>query len=110
MGERWVADFCGCCNAPVPCCLTAYGGWLGLACVQCENKKEMDGDGALIAFALGFFLMCIGAAMNRQKVREKYNLSGNCVLDGFMYLCCECCMGTQEYREVQLRKQMATKQ
>ena len=49
------ADFCGCCNAPVACCLITYGGWTGLAFVQCENKKEMDGEYGCIEFFLTFF-------------------------------------------------------
>lgn len=103
----WEADFCGCTNVPVACCLILHGGWLGLACVQCENKKEMDGDGGHIACLLACCLCCIGAAMNRGKVREKYSLGGSCFIDCILYMCCDVCMGTQEYREVLLQKDKA---
>lgn len=96
---KWNAEFCGCLKSVPACCMV--GPTLqGLTIFQMGQGKEGSGVKNCL---LAQFTCCIGSALNRGKVRERYDIPGSFITDCLLYMCCGICMGTQEYREVQLR-------
>lgn len=76
----------------------------GSSCIQAKavsitrsNEKFCE------AFSYSFFFCCIGAGLNRQHIREFYDIDGTLIEDVFCHLLCEPCASAQEYNEV-LRK------
>jgi Cys-rich protein (TIGR01571 family) len=80
-------------DSPAAFCMVCLGNILGIAIVQCETKELMDEKegwkAGLITCGSGLILCCcIGAAFNRQKVREKHKIEGSFLKDCLMYIVC----------------------
>lgn len=48
---------------------------------------------------------CVHGCVTSQKLRKKYGLKGNCVVQGMQHCCCSSCAKTQELRLVKLVKE-----
>ena len=92
--SEWKANSCDCCNLlPVwlascicPCIIQGITIW---------ELKQQGGCGECL---MGAFCLCVGFALNRNKLRKFYNIKGNCVADCMCYFCCfYSCLSTQEY-------------
>jgi Cys-rich protein (TIGR01571 family) len=110
--QSWSASLWGCFN-PVDTCLITW-------CLPCitfgkthhrlRKNGNLDGYEAINTSCLLFFgsgccgLCWIPAAMQRQNVREKYNLQGNCVEDLACSFCCGCCVLVQSDKEAAHRE------
>ena len=78
---------------PPACCI-----YQGLA------VNRSSGESFLSAFCLSFLFLCIGGAMNRGKIRDKYLIKGTFINDCAIHLFCTICAVSQEYREIIARK------
>lgn len=99
---------CGCLSDLMPCCL--------ICCCPCTawyfsaySVDKATGRGmiapSLMPFLFGLIGFCaVGYAINRGKIRKRYNLSGNFIIDVLLHTCCTLCATTQEYREVRKRE------
>ncbi|CAG9326760.1 unnamed protein product [Blepharisma stoltei] len=105
MSNNWNAEFAGCCNVFPACWLICSNCTAGAALLQGITFYEMNGgQGGCGECCIACWLCCIGLAINRGKIREKYNIHGSFIVDCLLYwIGCSCCMVTQEYREVRLR-------
>ena len=74
-------------------------GPIGLGLTHCGIMKSIQKNGC-VGFSLSCMLCCVGAALNRKALRDNYHLKGNCIKDCFLYICCPCCLITQEYRKM----------
>ncbi|CAG9311547.1 unnamed protein product [Blepharisma stoltei] len=99
--SQWKRGMCDCCQA-IPACYLAT--FCGIPFLQGIAHFEMNGGrGGGTACLLSTLLGPCGAAINRQAVRNKYGISGNCCLECLLYTCgMGVCMATQEYQEVYL--------
>jgi Cys-rich protein (TIGR01571 family) len=94
---------CGCLSGPWSCIV----GWCipgGYCLLQALAVKKSTNQGMLGPYLLPWLLMCIGAAINRGKVRETFKIEGNFFSDCLLHICCPVCAATQEYRETVRRK------
>lgn len=93
----WKAELCDCFKAFPACCIACNS----VAILQGFTDNALNGGGGCGACCLAYCLGSIGSAINRNSVRTKYDLPGNCFLDCILYGCClGTCLATQEYREV----------
>ncbi|CAG9329009.1 unnamed protein product [Blepharisma stoltei] len=102
--NQWKAELIGCTNAFPTCWVVFPGNWIGSAFLQGLTIYEMnEGNGGIKECLLGTFTGCFGLAINRQKIRQKYEIAGSCVIDCLLYsLGCNCCLSLQEFREVRM--------
>lgn len=94
--------FCGCFN-DLPVCLI---GWCipGALCYfQAVAVDTITHEGLVVPFLLPCCLSCIGAAINRGKIRDHYKIDGSFVIDCVVSMC-YLCSATQEYREMKKRE------
>ena len=61
------------------------------------------GTGAVIPYFMVACLLCVGGAINRGHIRERYGIEGSFVNDCVIWLCCGDCAACQEYRETRKR-------
>jgi len=91
--------FCHFCD-PLSVGLLAFCcGPLGVAIAHCGIRRGINQDGCK-GFALTCCLCCIGAALNRKALRLHFNVGGSCICECVLYMCCYCCLVTQEYRRM----------
>jgi Cys-rich protein (TIGR01571 family) len=76
----------------------------GICFIQASAVNRATGEGMVIPFILPCLAACIGAAINRGKLRDHYKLNGSFVIDCLLHWFCSCCAVTQEYREVNTRE------
>mmetsp|Transcript_5333 Transcript_5333/g.9780 ORF Transcript_5333/g.9780 Transcript_5333/m.9780 type:complete len:105 (+) Transcript_5333:264-578(+) len=102
-----MADFeeplCGCCTDLLSC-LIAWCVPCGTCGISAYSVDKAAGDGMFIPFLLPCLIGCIGFAINRGKIREKYKLNGSFIIDCLLHWFCNLCAVTQEYREVRKRE------
>ena len=89
---------CGCCN-DAGSCLIATCVPCGLCYLQARAVSDATGDGMGVPCLL-WGLGCIGAAINRGKIRSHFDYDGSFIGDLFLHWFCSCCAVLQEYREV----------
>ncbi|CAF0725057.1 unnamed protein product [Adineta steineri] len=103
--NEWNEDLFGCCNDCGSCCY-------GFCCTPClfgSNANKISGKNCfLMCCAYGLLANCylcfIPHMMERQKMREKYNLKENPSCgDLLTTLCCGPCALCQEAREMKGR-------
>jgi len=92
-----LADFC--------ICLVAFCVPCGACCMQAQavDRATQGNEGVFMPLLCVCCLGCIGAAINRGKIRESFSISGSFVNDCLIWSCCGPCAATQEYREVRTR-------
>ncbi|CAG9313351.1 unnamed protein product [Blepharisma stoltei] len=91
--------FFGICRDRWPCAIACLipGGYCWL---QSKTTSIVNGGhffGPLLNVCLG---MCLGAALNRRKIRDAFLIDGHFITDCLAHLFCPICAATQEYREV----------
>ncbi|CAG9335647.1 unnamed protein product [Blepharisma stoltei] len=103
---RWEQPLCGCFSDVSSCmivCLICPGG----SCIyQALTVSKATGDSCYHAFCCSVLACCIGAAINRKKVRDRYLIDGSCVGDCITHLFCGPLAVCQEHREVYSRESM----
>ncbi|KAJ6441431.1 Class II DAHP synthetase family protein [Purpureocillium lavendulum] len=110
--QSWFAGFFDCFN-PIDTCLITYC----LPCVtfgKTHHRIRKNGDltgyepintSCLLFCGTGCFgLHWIPMAMQRQNIREKYNLQGSCLMDIALSCCCHCCTLVQGDKEAEHRE------
>lgn len=75
----------------------------GICCIQARAVHEATGQDLLSALALPWIVGCLGAAINREKIRFAYNIKGNLFQDLCLECFCPICAVTQEALEVRHR-------
>ena len=97
----WSHEMFDCCRNPIVCCGACCGGICLQSLAIHEMNQGQDGGTSLL---MGCCCGAIGLAINRQKIRTKYGIPGNCFMDFILYCCCSTflgpCMIAQEYNEV----------
>ncbi|OMJ75054.1 hypothetical protein SteCoe_25899 [Stentor coeruleus] len=94
MSEKWSTNIFNC--FPVlPAFIISY-------CCPCIiqgiSVLEVEGEGGCGECLMGMLCLSIGLSLNRNKLRDKFGIQGNCVADCLAYsCCCHCCLTTQEY-------------
>lgn len=85
-------------------CLWACFMPCGANCMQAVSAdlmfKNSNPNAKYMALAMGACLCCLGAAYNRERLRVKFDIKGNYVLDCLLWLLLPCCSVTQEWRTV----------
>ena len=89
------------CFKDIPLCLIASCVPCGLCYLQAKAVDTVTNDGMAIPCLLIYFAGCLGAAVNRGKVREVLKYDGSFCGDCCLHCFCSCCAVLQEYREVQ---------
>lgn len=100
---KFEEELCGC-FSDFPVCLFGWCVPGGFMCLQAAAVDKATGTGAVVPYLLVCFLVCIGGAINRGKIRDHFGIEGGFVGDCFTWWCCGACAGCQEYREVKRRK------
>ena len=85
---------------PFSCCLAFCNG---SACLVAEATNKVTHEGFWRPFILNVVLCCLGGALNRAKIRERYSIEGNFVGDCLVMACCGPCAAAQAWREVKAR-------
>ena len=102
-GGKWTEEMCGCTKDCMSCmvvwCLP-FGGPI----IQAVAVDKATEGGKCVPFLCSACFCAFGMAVNRGKIRERYNIDGNYCADCCAYLFCGPCMTCQEYREVNARK------
>jgi Cys-rich protein (TIGR01571 family) len=75
----------------------------GACCMQALAVDKATGAGAVVPYFLVACLACVGGAINRGKIRERFGIGGDFINDLLIWWCCGPCAACQEYREVQKR-------
>ena len=91
----------GCFSDFVVCLWSFVPG--GICCIQAKAVDKALGEGAIIPYLFPAFLLCIGGALNRGKIRVRYSLEGSFPGDCCLWTFCACCASIQEYKEVNKR-------
>lgn len=80
-------------------------------CVPCSHcfvqAKAVDmarDKGMLLPYCIIFWLGCIGGAINRTSIREKFDVKGNFFTDCLVWCCFPQCAVCQEYREAKSKR------
>ncbi|CAG9329920.1 unnamed protein product [Blepharisma stoltei] len=89
-------DCCSC--IIISLCPMAYCVYQGI------SVKKATGESCLCACCYSAVLCCIGAAINRGKIRDRYLINGSCFSDCLLHCLCGPCAACQEYREVNVRE------
>ncbi len=69
--------------------------------VDLSTKDGLNGP-----FFMNCLLCCVGAAINRGKIRTAYSVEGNFIGDCLCHWCCGPCAVLQEFYEVKRREGM----
>jgi Cys-rich protein (TIGR01571 family) len=101
----WSTPFCSFFEEVGPFLLICLAGKTGIALVQCHDQNAINEDkGGVMAYFCVYCLECYGAAYNRMKVRDRFNIKGNYFVDCLIYACdLGLCAAVQEYRETKIR-------
>ncbi|CAG9335840.1 unnamed protein product [Blepharisma stoltei] len=102
-----MADFdeplCGCLQDMFSC-LIVFCVPCGGICIQAYSVDKATSSGMVCPFLWSCCLGCIGSAVNRGQIRQKYHIEGSFIMDCLISCFCGCCAATQEYREVMNRE------
>ena len=76
-----------------------------MSCMQAlaVSKASQGKEGICMPIYCMCCLGCIGAAINRGKLRQLLNINGNFFTDCYVWWKCAPCAAAQEYREVRRR-------
>lgn len=95
-------ELCGCCSN-IPVCLWAMCVPGGICCMQASAVSKATHMGACVPYMLICCLGVIGAAINRGKIRQIYEIEGSCCNDCCTWIWCGPCAACQEYKEANNR-------
>ncbi len=91
--------FWQCCTPPRVGLLVFFCGPLGVALAHCGIRNGIKESGC-VGFSLTCFLCCIGCSLNRKAFLRHISLETSFWRDCMEYICCYCCLVTQEYRKM----------
>jgi Cys-rich protein (TIGR01571 family) len=100
---NWEENLFGCCAAGgfcclvmvFPCCYPVFQGFI-------VNKAT--GESCFAPCCCSLMLCCVGGAMNRGKIRDRYLIQGSFCSDCLVHCLCTPCAICQEYSEVRNRE------
>lgn len=98
----WKEGTCGCFR-DFGSCLLIFCVPGGYCCAQGKAIEMATKEGCFIPCMLPMCCACIGGAINRGKIRAKYDIGGNFIKDCLCHLFCAFCAASQEYREAKER-------
>ena len=91
------------CFSDLKLCLLACCVPGGVCCLQAEAVYKAYGQSRFVPYLFPFCLACIGGAVNRGKIRERYSLEGSFIVDCLLWWIVPVCASLQEYKEVKSR-------
>lgn len=101
--QRFNEDLCGC-MVDMTVCLWGCCVPGGTCCMQALAVDKALGTGALVPYLLVFCLHCIGGAINRGHIRDRFAIEGSFCNDCVIWWYCSPCAACQEYRETNKRE------
>ncbi|ATY64797.1 DUF614 domain protein [Cordyceps militaris CM01] len=112
--QAWYAGFFDCFNPIDTCLITWCLPCVTFGQVQHRMQRSVDLEGyqpvntscLLLCGAACVGCVCVPIAMQRQMMREKYNLEGGCLEDIARTYCCGCCSIVQHDKEAQHRERL----
>lgn len=93
-----------CCSDP-KICIFAFCIPGGVCCLQAAAVDIGYGQGKFIPYLFPLCLGCIGGAVNRYKIRERFSLEGTAVNDLVVWCFLPFCAAVQEYKETHKDKE-----
>lgn len=103
MGDSFQEPLFGC-FSDLFSCLIAFCCPGGYCYIQASARNKATHEDCLYPYVLPLLFLCVGAAINRKKLREHYSFSGNFASDCLYHFLCGVCAVTQEYREAHKRE------
>lgn len=89
----------GCCS-DTNLCLLAFLMPCSIPCIQGKAVAKAEKTNACCyPCMLSSFLLTIGCAINRTKIRKNHGKEGSCCMDCVIWSFCPCCAAIQEYLE-----------
>ncbi|OAQ96372.1 hypothetical protein LLEC1_01857 [Akanthomyces lecanii] len=112
--QSWFAGFFDCFNPIDSCLITCCLPCVTFGKVQHRMQHSVELEGyepvntscLLLCGAACLGVACVPVAMQRQAIREKYNLDGNCIEDIARTICCGCCSIIQHDKEAEHRERL----
>jgi Cys-rich protein (TIGR01571 family) len=103
----WNYVLFGCCTSPCQAWCICLCPWLIPYC-SAIAVTAATGDSPCIPYYCVCYCCCIGACLNRGKIRAGYNISGNAICDCLVHCFCMPCGICQEasertYRTLEMR-------
>mmetsp|Transcript_6408 Transcript_6408/g.11144 ORF Transcript_6408/g.11144 Transcript_6408/m.11144 type:complete len:165 (-) Transcript_6408:156-650(-) len=96
---KWTHGFFDCFAKPAICCLALIpGGYCALSGISTGKAKS---EGCMPWYLFPMYLACLGGAINRSQIREKFELEGLFFEDFCSHLFCCFCAVCQEYNSVE---------
>jgi Cys-rich protein (TIGR01571 family) len=99
----WEEPLFGCINDIKVCFLIAACPLIS-PCVQGKAVAKATQESCWIPCLCACSLACIGAAINRSRIRDQYLIDGSWLGDCMAHFCCSACAVCQEYREATTRE------
>ena len=87
------------CMEDMPSCLMGSCIPGGCCCLQASAVNKATQKGSCVPYLCVCCLLCIGGAINRGNIRQRYSYDGSFINDCCIWLFCFACAGCQEYRE-----------
>ena len=101
--KEWEETLLDCLKNPIMC-LWSFFVPCGMECMQAVDANYMfrneEPNEMYIAFLMNYCLCCFGAAYNRGRLREKFDIKGNYLTDALVWCLCCWCAANQEWRTV----------
>jgi Cys-rich protein (TIGR01571 family) len=104
--REWEAQLCGCCDDYCLCYVTCTN-YITMDFLQMIAVDMVTEEGVCSTYCLNCWLLTIGHALNRGRLRASLNIKGDCCTDCLMWWCCPLCAVIQEYKEAKLSKKRA---
>lgn len=102
---NWDESLCGCCSSKCFCILVMFLP-IFMPCYQGWIINKATGENCFSATLCPLLLCCLGAGMNRGKIRDRYLIDGSFCEDCLLHCFCAPCALCQEYREVMSKERM----
>ena len=100
--KLWDVKFLDCCLA-APVCMLAC---MCPAVVQSMSFYKREQKNSCLRCLFGQSCCCIGLSLNREKIREFYDIKGSACMECLLYTCICCCchayLSTQEFRQASI--------
>jgi Cys-rich protein (TIGR01571 family) len=94
---------CGCFQEWNSCLIVTFVPF-GMSAIQAIAVDKAQGKGLVVPFLLSACIGPIGAAINRDQVRQAYSIEGNFCGGCCIHLWCGPCAVCQEYRQARRKE------
>ena len=91
------------CMSDFAVCLWSWCVPCGVCCMQAYSVNTATQKGACVPYMLICFCGAIGAAINRSRIRQVYNIPGSFCTDYCIWCWCGSCAACQEYNDSKKR-------